>query len=444
MRHVRTLLGALALVHALPVAAQDGGDAPAGQSVSLTPAQLFGFADEARERGDFETAEAAYRALATNPDIELRTEARFRLALMLADKLGRHRDAAVLLREILDEKPDAARVRVELARMQVALGNYGDAERELRAAQAAGLPSAVEQAIEFYAAALNARKPLGGSFQVAIAPDSNINRATTSETLGTIIGDFDLSEDAQAQSGIGIALRGQGYFREGLDEGIDLLVRVNALGRFYRESEFDDYVLALQAGPEYRIGSDRLSIAGTVNWRWFGQDPYTLGYGVNADYRHPTGERSRLTASASVIYTDDKLNDLRDNHRLSADIGLDRAFSARFGGGASLNGSRQISRDPGYSTASGGLSTYLYREFGETTLVLNMGYDHLEADKRLFLYPRRRVDDRLSAGLSATLRSLRVGSFAPIVSLRGERNYSTVEIYDYQRVAVEVGITAAF
>src|SRR3546814_2344521 len=40
----------------------------------------------ARAARDFATAETAYRALATNPDIELRTEARFRLAMMLADR----------------------------------------------------------------------------------------------------------------------------------------------------------------------------------------------------------------------------------------------------------------------------------------------------------------------------------------------------------------------
>jgi len=80
---------------------------PVDSSVSLTPVELFAFADRAIAAGDFATAEIAYRALSTNPDLELRTEARFRLAMMLADRLNRHRDAAIELRKILDEKPDA-------------------------------------------------------------------------------------------------------------------------------------------------------------------------------------------------------------------------------------------------------------------------------------------------------------------------------------------------
>ncbi len=206
----------------------------------LSASQLFKLADEARARRDFAMAEAAYRALAQDQNIEIRTEARFRLGMMLADDLQRHQAAAIEFRRILDEKPNTARVRLELARMQTMLGNLGAARKELRAAQAAGLPPAVEQLVRFYSNALNARKPLGGSIEVTLAPDSNINRATRSDTLGTVIGDFALDEDAQAKSGIGLDLQGQGYFRLGIEADTDLLVRASSSATLYRESEFND------------------------------------------------------------------------------------------------------------------------------------------------------------------------------------------------------------
>lgn len=147
---------AAAAFHGLPAHAQENATGNVEQPVRVSPEQLFAIADQARSARDFAAAETAWRALATNPDIELRTEARFRLAMMLADDLGKHREAAVLFREILDEKPGAARVRIELARMQAMLGDLRAAERELRSAQAAGLPPEVEQQIRFYAAALSA------------------------------------------------------------------------------------------------------------------------------------------------------------------------------------------------------------------------------------------------------------------------------------------------
>lgn len=439
------LLASLALV-ALPgpAAAQDAAvpRAPAG-SVELTPAELFAFAEQAAATGDLATAETALRALATNPDPELRTEARFRLALLLADRLGRHRDAAIELRRILDEKPDAQRVRVELARMQLMMGNTGQAEREFRAAQARGLPPDVERLVRFYANALSATKPVGASFELALAPDSNINRATRSDTLGTIIGDFDLSEDAKAQSGLGLGLRGQGYFRMPLNEDARLLVRLSGNADIYRQSQFNDMAVSFQAGPEVISGADRISFAVQTTWRWFGQRLYSKAYGATADWRHPLGGRSQLNVEANAQRVDYRPNPLQDGASLGLSAGLDHAFSQRFGGGIQVQGQRMTARDPGYALASGGVSGYLFREVGPSTLALSLGYSRLEADARLFLYPERRRDDRYSAALSATFRQVRIGPFAPLLRLRYERNRSSVEIYDFNRVAGDVGLSLA-
>ncbi len=436
------VFGALAALPAPALAKEP--PAPQQQSVSLSASELFTFADRARDTGDYPTAEAAYRALAGNPDIELRSEARFRLAMMLADQLRKYREAAVELRRILDENPKAARVRLELARMQAMLGNLGAAEREFRAAETNGLPPEVEQMVRFYANALNARKPLGGSIEVAIAPDSNINRATKSDTLGTVIGDFTLNEDARARSGVGLALRGQAYARARLDRASNLLLRLSGSADFYRQSGFDDFIVGVQAGPEFTSGRDKIAFSAGPAWRWYGTDPYSFTVSGSANWQHPLGKRTQLRVDGAVGRTNNKRNDLQDATTYALAAGIDRAFSARFGGGVQVSGSREVARDPGYSTAASGVNAYLFREMGKTTAVLSLGYNHLEADTRLFLYPKRRVDERITANISATFLALRIGTFAPLARVRFERNYSSVGIYDFQRIAAEVGITSAF
>lgn len=448
-RYARPALAAALAIAALPIAAW-AQDAPAGdeaadeQSVQLTAAEMFELGDAARDRGDYETAEAVYRALMQDPNPELRTEARFRLGKMYTDQLGRHRDAAVLFREILDEKPDAAAVRLELARMQAMLGNVAEARRELRAAQATGLPPEVEQMVRFYANALTAQKRTGGSFEVAIAPSTNINSATSSDTLGTIIGDFVLDEDAQAKSGVGLSLQGQAYHRLPLSQTADLLMRASGSADLYRDMDFSDLAASLQAGPQWRWGRDRFSLAGAVTWRWYGLDPYSFSYGVTGNWQHPLSQRTQLRIDGNVLVEDNRRNDAQDGERYTLAAGIDHAFTPRFGGGFQVNGSRFAAADPGYATASGGLRAYLFREIGQTTAVLNLGYDHLEADKRLFLYPERRVDDHFSAAISGTFRQLRIGTLAPIARVRYDRNISTIEIYDYDRWGFELGLTAAF
>lgn len=432
------------MVLACPALAQEAAPAlPAGQ-VTLSPAELFVFADRARDAGDFSTAESAYRALATNPDAELRSEARFRLGMMLADRQQKWSEAALEFRKILDEKPGAARVRLELARMNAMMGRLGAAEREFRAAQAAGLPPEVEQMVRFYANALSATKPFGGSLEIAVAPDTNINRATKSETLGTIIGDFDLDAGARAQSGVGLTLRGQGYFREGLGARSNLLARVSGSADLYRSSEFDDFILGLQLGPEIHSGRDKFTLSAGPSWRWYGTDPYSFTASGSASWQHPTGKRSQMRIEAGAARTNNKRNDLQDAWNYTLSVGLDRAFTARSGGGLQVYGVREVARDPGYSTASGGTGAYLFREFGKTTAVLSLGYSHLEADERLFIYPRRRIDNRVSASLAGTFRALRIGAFAPLARIKWERNTSTIELYDYRRFAGEIGIVSAF
>ncbi|WP_082010374.1 surface lipoprotein assembly modifier [Novosphingobium malaysiense] len=426
----------------VPVAApaQDAG----GASAQLSAAQVFALADAARAKGDFATAETAYRALGHDPDLELRTEARFRLGMMLADDLHHYTDAAIEFRRILDDKPEAVRVRLELARVLALTGNMRGAERQFRAAEAAGLPPQVERMVRFYANALNAHKPFGGSIEVALAPDSNINRATRSDTLGTVIGDFTLDKDARAKSGVGVDLRGQAYWREGLEKGTDLLVRVSAGGNLYRDSRFNDISTGVQIGPQYTLGKDRITLAAGPTWRWYGNDLYTFSYGGTANWQHPTGKRSQLRIESGITHVENKRNALQvaDDFTLSASF--DRAFSARMGGGIQVYGFREAARDPGYSLASGGASAYAFREAGRTTLIGTLGYSHLEADARLFLYPERRVEDRYSASIAATLRALHVGAFAPLVRVKWERNRSSIEIYDYKRISAELGVSSAF
>jgi hypothetical protein len=151
-----------------------------------------------------------------------------------------------------------------------------------------------------------------------------------------------------------------------------------------------------------------------------------------------------LRTEAALSRLDNRRNDLQDSTIYAATLGLDRAFSARFGGGMQLRATRTAARDPGWSDWTGGGSAYLFRELGRTTLVLDGSYARLEADERLFLYPKKRVDERLAIGFAATFRAIQWKGIAPFVRLRAERNRSTVGIFDFSRRAAELGVTSAF
>ena len=123
---------------------------------------MLSLADEMARHGKNDEAENIFEVLARDPDQDIRNEARYRRAKLLRAR-SNYRGAALLLRRILDERPDATPVRLELAQMLDRMGDKDGAWQQVRAAQAAGLPPAVARLIDRYSDALRAQRPFGAS-----------------------------------------------------------------------------------------------------------------------------------------------------------------------------------------------------------------------------------------------------------------------------------------
>jgi tetratricopeptide (TPR) repeat protein len=444
----------LACVSAQASAQTDAPATPAGTPptlsndgrslTNLTAAQLFDIADQARAAGRDPDAEAIYKALAQDPTVTVRSEARFRLGMMYADQ-KHYTDAALAFRAILDEQPEAARVRLELARVLTAMGDEGGARAQLRQAQASGLPPEVALVVDRFQSALRSNKTFGGNFEAALAPDSNINRATDAKTLDTVIAPLTLSEDARQQSGIGAHLTGQVFAKLRLSPQVALVPRLSGDGTFYKHSEFNDLSGSALMGLEWQPGAkDKLMPSAGVTWRTYGGHPYARTFSTEMRWTHGLGRRAQLDTSFSFGSTSYLKNALQDGELYNLGVTLERALSARSGFGVSLSGTRQTARDRGYATASGGLTLLAWRDMGKTTLFANATVRRLEADAQIFPFTDRRKEWFLRAGLGGTFRQIEIAGFSPVVRVAYERNISTVGIYDYHRVNVDFGITRAF
>lgn len=429
----------ISLAAALAVAPAPGQQAITG----LSAVDLFNAADQARKAGRDPDALALYEALARDPDAEVRAEARFRAGMLLAD-LKRYTEAAVMFRALLDEKPQAARVRLELARILTAMGDEGAARRSLRQAQASGLPPDVAVVVDQFANVLRSRKRLGGSIEVAVAPDSNVNRATAARTLDTVIAPLTLSDDARARSGIGASLAGQAYARVPLSAHLSLVPRISGSGSFYKEAAFNDSSGSALTGLEWATAHNRISPSLGLTWRWYGNNLYARTQTANIDWIHAIGRTTQLTVNASASRARYVVNALQDGGIFDVRVGLEHAFSARSGVGGTLSTTRQTAKDPGYATVSGGLSVSAWREAGKATLFGSATARRTLGDERLFLFADRRREwfYQLSAGV--TMRQITVHGFAPVIRMTWERNRSTVGLYDYRRLVSSFGVTRAF
>lgn len=412
-------------------------------AIVLSPAEMFRLAEEAQQRGDIAAAEILYRALTADKSLQLRNEARFRLAMIYATQ-REYTQSVPLLRQILDEQPSAQRVRLELARILVLLGDVVDARRELKAARAVGLPPDVAQLVDRFSAALRSEKSFGGSVNLALTSDTNINRATRSDTLGTVIGDFVLDKDAKARSGEGVTFDGEVYRRVDLGTDASLLGSLSGSGYFYGDKQFDDVALVAKMGPELQLLRSRVIFSAVIGRRWFGGQLFTSSVGAAFDLTRPLSSVAQFRVSATADHIIDHENSLETGEEVSGTTTVEKALSARTGVGIALTGVRRALRDSGYSTTSGQATVFGYREFGKTTLAASLSLGRLLADKRLLLFPERRSEWFSRGILGATFGQFTVQGFAPTVRLTFERNRSTVGLYDYKRTALDFGLTRAF
>ena len=246
----------------------------ASRTLVLAPAQMFRLAEIAEGKSDLTLAFSIYEALEDNPDPDIRAEARFRHAkrLLVKSEIAMRRCffAAWSTRSRGRPRPGSnSRMRCSCSASRTRR------LRKLRAVQAIGLPPAVARLVDRYSEALRAARPEGASLEIAIAPDSNINRATRSDTLGTVLGDFEIDEDGKAKSGTGLSVHGQAYRRLGLGDGdTSLLVRLSGFADLYRRTDFNDIAVDLAVGPELRWGESRIHVEAGATQRFFGQKPF--------------------------------------------------------------------------------------------------------------------------------------------------------------------------
>lgn len=427
-----------------PAAAEGMSPSPsATRKVQATADQMLGLADQLIRRGDAAQAEPILDLLTRDPDADVRNEARFRRATLLEAR-GDDRAAAVLLRRILDDKPDAAPVRLKLAAMLQKMGDETAALRELRALRTSDLPSNVARFVDRLSASLQASKPLGFQIEVALAPDTNINRATRSDTLGTVFGDFTLDKGSKARSGVGAALRGFAQARHAFSADLGVVARASGEANLYRDKDFSDISLDLAAGPELRLGRTRLTAEAGGSQQWYGMKPYQRSLRVAGSVTQPVDAVSQLRLDAGARWADNRFNDLQDGRGVSLRARYERALSPSLLLAAHFGVDRFKARDDAYSTRSWNAGFAAYQEFGRMTLSAGIDVGRLKADERLSLLPEAREDKLLRVSIGSVFRQFTVAGFAPMTRLVFERNKSSVEFYDYKRTRTEFGVSRAF
>ncbi len=432
--------GLLALVVPGMTGFASAQDAPERQ---LGAVDLFDLAGQATTDGRIDEALQLYDALSRDPDLEIRSEARFRKGQLLTQQ-NRLREAATTYRRLLDDKPKAARVRLELAALLARIGDEPGARRQLRLAQAAGLPTEVAEQVSQFSRALRSAKRLGGSFEATLAPDTNINRGTQARTLDTVIAPLLLSGDARETSGIGLRVRSSGFAKQPLTDRLSLTARATGSGDLYRGGQTNDLLASALVGAEWRAPRDQWSASYGISKRWYGGEPFADIRSLTGEWLHQVDRVTQLSTNLSRGTIRYRRNPLQDGTLYDGNVSVERALSARTGIAVGIGLTRQNAADPSYASTAFGPLVYGWREWGRTTVFASAAARRLIGDARNFLFVEKRRERFLSARAGIILRQWAVHGFAPTLRVGYERNQSTVAIFDYRRVYGEFGLSRSF
>lgn len=395
-----------------------------------------------------------------------------------AERIALLDEAIASLRHVLEIRPDIGGARLELGRalfdrgqcllppedlLEHIMGDDCDeAAHHYRRALADGLPEMLATATHQRLNIIRARKRVTASVSFSVAPDTNINTATTeAHFFSPLFGPrapFEISEADRAQSGVGFNISLAGDYRHPIDLQLfdDSLTQIRVgstiARREYKGSRFDSTTLALRAGPEvlFRRASAWLLMTGEYNWRSGSRYGYGLGLRLGGSVRLT----DRLFLSGGLEGIKRKFRNAPASDGPRYDLNLDLSYTLTpavvIGARAGLHKTRTDSLTGRYGTKKAGLFTNvdLPPLFGVAGFRLGASYDKsftkFERPGYFLLSPNARSDRFDAAELSLTNVNFKLFEFSPRLLLTYETNKSNIQTFGYNRARVEVGLGRVF
>jgi len=289
---------ALAGAAALPLAPEPAS--PGAEHTSAAGEALLA-AKTLLAQGRLEEAEQIYTALRQAPTEEYRLEAAFQLGQICLLQ-GKFRQAISLFLEILNQRPDLPRVRLELARAYFLDQNYPDAAFQFELVKGGDLPPEVLAKVDGFLDAIRRQKNWTINFSFSPVSDSNLNQASGSKEECIDFGGIPLCRDlAQKASGLGLSANATVDYFWRFHQDWGLKATLGFYGTLYEQNEFDDYSLYAALGPRYLWESGEASLQPTLRKRWAGGRQYSEDYGLRLDARQ-VYRRLLLNGGAAVSF----------------------------------------------------------------------------------------------------------------------------------------------
>lgn len=259
------------------------------------------------EHGDIEHAHQILTKMPKTNSLPVEIERWFLLA-QISQRQGDYETAIQIYRKILDDQPDLARIRFELALCYMKIGYWYRADYHLRLAMAgADLSPEVKQMMAYYRYVIRQNKRWNVWFNIGAAPDSNVNNGNGGEEcIVNGWGRFcrDLKEP---ESVVGTNLTLGGNYEFVLSDHWRWKSDANIYSNTYNNHDYDDLYLSASTGPRYIWSRGDVWLAAIGSRRWYGGEKYNYSYGTKLDTNYDFTRK--LSGGLSLRYLENKYDE---------------------------------------------------------------------------------------------------------------------------------------
>lgn len=415
----------------------------------LTPAQLLAEVQTLVAQGRYPEAKGLLGALAQAPGMKL--EYRF-LSGFVAQKTGDLNGAADFYKAILTDDPGQTRVRLELARVMMMQGKKQSADRQFRIAEEDGdLPPEIARTIRAARTAIRGSKAWRLNIDAGLAPDTNINNATSADSINVYLGGqalpLTLDESARPRSGVGrTASIDAGVRLPAWGESM-LLVDATAIGTDYDGTDFDDYAFEAAAGPEVPLDpATHVRAQAVASQRLYGGQVATRQAGLKGGAETLLSRRDRLGVQIDARRTFAAFDDSFSGWQLGAYATYERAVAKAVVASGGVFVRRDALKEAAFSSKEAGVIAGIGGElpYGINLAVSGTASRATYDAPTFFFDPDPRRDWRYTARATLGVRALRVAGFSPSVNASISRIDSSIGYYAATRTRLRFALARYF
>ncbi len=237
-----------------------------------------------------------------------------------AARLNQTEEALALYQGILADDPNLPRVRLELARAYMALGERDKAREAFEAVQASNPPPVVGENIQRFLDSIAAQRPWQARIALSYVVDSNVNSGPGDATAlgpGTFTG-------VTGQHDHAWGVTGNFSHTHSLKSDMAWLSEISLFSLDYStQNDSDQLILSGSTGPSWKLSNVVISLPLILEHVEVGHDYYNHSYGIAPQFRYPLNREYSIDGGLTFAKREHRNSSaLRDGDAIGFNISL--------------------------------------------------------------------------------------------------------------------------